>query len=396
MAAREIVENVFAVGTINWDLRYFDAIMPTPRGSSYNAYVIKGSEKSALVDTGEPSDEAEFITNLMRLDQNSLDYIVCLHAEQDHSGMLPLMLDVYPMTKVVTNEKCMELLLEMHNLEGLEERFIVVGDGDTLSLGDKTLKFYLAPWVHWPDTMFAEIVEDKVLFTSDFLGTHYASETLFQNDASPDYLEAAKRYYSAIMMPFRSSVQQYLALVDSIAPKLIGPSHGPVLQMPAKIVDLYREWSSDQPKNEVVVAYVSMHGSTKQMVGFLVDDLVQRGIPVHQYNLLETDSGVLGSAIVDAATIILATPTVLFGPHPVAVNAAYLVRALRPKVRFLGVIGSYGWGTNAVNYLGEMLSPLGAEFLEPVYIKGLPDEETIAELHKLADAIVEKHTNLGL
>jgi len=394
MAAREIVKNVYSVGTINWDLRYFDAIMPTPRGSSNNAYLIKGSEKTALIDLGDMGNETEFIANLMRLDQNSLDYIICLHAEQDHSGLLPLMLEVFPMAKVVTNEVCRGLLFAMHNLEGCEERFITIGDEETLSLGDKTLKFYLAPWVHWPDTMFAEVIEDKILFTSDFLGTHYASETLFQNDTLPDYLEAIKRYYAAIMMPFRASVQQHLEHVKKINPKIIAPSHGPVLQMPAKIIDLYQDWSSDTPKNKVVIAYVSMHGSTKQMVDFLVDDLLQRGIPVNQYNLLTTDSGVLGSAIVDATTIIIATPTVLFGPHPVAVNAAYLVRALRPKVKYLGVIGSYGWGTNAVNYLSEMLAPLGAETLEPVYIKGIPDEQAIQQLHTLADAIAEHHQAL--
>jgi flavorubredoxin len=376
MAAREIVENIYAVGTISWDLRCFDSIMPTPRGSSNNAYLVKGSEKAALIDTGEAHEEAEFITNLMRADQHSLDYIVCLHAEQDHSGLLPLLLEVYPMAKEV------------------EERFIVIGDKETLSLGDKTLKFYLAPWVHWPDTMFAEVVEDKVLFTTDFLSTHYASPTLFQNDDSSEYLEGVKRYYAAIMMPFRAAVREQLALVEEIAPEIVAPSHGPVLKLPAKIMDLYHDWASETPKNSVVVAYVTMHGSTKLMVNFLVDDLVQRGIPVHQYNLLETDSGVLGSAIIDAATIILATPTVLFGPHPLAVNAAYLVRALRPKAKYLGVIGSYGWGTNAVNYLADMLSPLGAEVLKPVYIKGLPNEETIADLHKLAESIEERHKTL--
>lgn len=394
MAAREICDRIYSVGTIDWDLRYFDAIMPTPRGSSYNAYLVKGSEKTALIDTCKPNDEADFITNLMRLEQHSLDYIVIDHAEQDHSGLLPLLLEVYPSAKAVTNETCKGLLLAMHHLEEVEDRFVTIGDRETLSLGDKTLKFYLAPWVHWPDTMFTEVVEDKVLFTTDFLGTHYAAPTLFQDDESPDYLEAAKRYYAAIMMPFRSSVQDHLKLVEEIAPKIVGPSHGQALKMPAKIVDLYREWSNDVPKNLVIVAYVSMHESTELMTKFLVDDLVQRGVSVQQYNLLETDTGVLGSAIVDAATIIVATPTVLFGPHPVAVNAAYLIRALRPKVRYLGVIGSYGWGTNAVNYLGEMLAPLGAEMLDPVYIKGLPDEEAIQAIHAMADAIEQRHKAL--
>lgn len=391
MAAREICPDIFSVGTINWDLRYFDALMPTPRGTSYNAYLVRGSEKTALIDTSEASYESEFITNLMKLDVNSLDYIVCLHAEQDHSGLLPLLLDVFPMAKIVTNDVCKGLLTGMHDLNEPDDRFVIVGDGDTLSLGTKTLVFHLTPWVHWPDTMFAEVKEDGVLFTSDFLGTHYASETLFQNDDMPDYLESAKRYYAAIMMPYRDSVRTYLRLVDSLHPKIIAPSHGPVLKMPAKIPDLYADWSSDMPKNRVVVAYVSMHGSTKQMVEFLVTDLLEKGIPVNQYNLTETDTGVLGSALVDAATIILATPTVLFGPHPAAVSSAYLIRALRPKARYVGIIGSYGWGSNAVNYLTEMLSPLGAETLPPVYIKGLPSESDITELHNLANLIAEKH-----
>ncbi|HJJ99576.1 MAG TPA: FprA family A-type flavoprotein [Methanocorpusculum sp.] len=394
MAAREVCDRIYSVGTIDWDLQYLEAILPTPWGSSYNAYLVKGSEKTALIDTCKPNDEADFITNLMRLEQHSLDYIVIDHAEQDSSGLLPLLLEVYPSAKVVTNETCKDLLLALHHLGEVEDRFVIIGDRKTLSLGDKTLTFYLAPWVHWPDTMFTEVVEDKVLFTTDFLGTHYAAPTLFQDDENPDYLEAAKRYYAAVMMPFRFSVPDYLKLIEEIAPKIIGPSHGPVLKMPAKIVDLYRDWSSDAPKNLVIVAYVSMHGSTELMAKFLVDDLVQRGVPVQQYNLLETDTGVLGSALVDATTIIVATPTILFGPHPVAVNAAYLIRVLLPKVRYLGMIGSYSWGTNAIDYLEEMLAPLGAEMLDPVYIKGLPEEEAIKAIHAMADAIEQRHRAL--
>ncbi|HJJ31840.1 MAG TPA: FprA family A-type flavoprotein [Methanocorpusculum sp.] len=394
MAAREITSNIYSVGIINWDLRVFDGVMPTPYGTSNNAYIIKGSEKCALVDSGEQDAGAEFITNLMKLDLDVLDYIVCLHGEQDHSGLLPLLLDVFPMAKIVTSEVCKGLLTSMHSLKEPEERFIVVGDGDTLSLGDKTLKFHLAPNVHWPDTTFAEVVEDKVLFTSDFLGTHYAASELFQDDESPQYLDAVKRYYSVIMMPFRFSVLEHLEKVKQINPKFIAPSHGPVLRTPAKVVDLYADWASDKVADKVIIAYVSMHGSTKQMADILTEELIQRGIPVSLYNLLETDTGTLAPAIVDAATIIIAAPTMLYGPHPVAVNAAYLVRAVRPKAKYLGVIGSYGWHTLAVEYLADMLTPVGAEVLEPVYIKGLPDEEAITNLRHLADVIAEKHQAL--
>ena len=394
MAAREIADSIFSVGTISWDLRSFDALMPTPRGSSCNSYLVRGSEKCALIDSVDGGKEAEFITNLMKLDQNSLDYIVCLHAEQDHSGLLPLLLDVFPMVKIVTNAVCKDLLIKMHSLMEPEERYIIVDDGETLSLGDKTLKFYKAPFVHWPDTMFAEVVEDKVLFTSDFLGTHYAPETLFQDDENPAYLDAAKRYYAAIMMPFREHIPERLSLVKSVSPKIIAPAHGPVLRMPAKILEMYADWSSDAPVNKVVVAYVSMHGSTRQMVDFLVDDLVEKQIPVTQINLAETDNGVFAEALADAGTVILAAPTVLYGPHPIAVSAAYLMRILRPKVKYLGIIGSFGWHSNAVDYLSEMLSTLNAEMLEPVYIKGVPDEEAVSHLHRLADLIAEKHQAL--
>ncbi|HJJ33801.1 MAG TPA: FprA family A-type flavoprotein [Methanocorpusculum sp.] len=394
MAAREITANIYSVGIINWDLRVFDGVMPTPYGTSNNAYVVKGSEKTALIDSGEPSSETEFITNLMKLDLNSLDYIVCLHAEQDHSGLLPLLLDVFPMAKIVTGEVCKGLLISMHDLQEPDERFIVVGDGETLSLGDKTLKFHLAPNVHWPDTMFAEVVEDKVLFTSDFLGAHYASSELFSDDDCPQYLDAVKRYYSVIMMPFRGSVLEHLEKVKEINPVFIAPAHGPVLKTPAKVADLYADWASDKVRNKVVVAYVSMHGSTKQMAEFLTDSLVERGVPVSLYNLLETDSGILAPAVVDAGTIILAAPTMLYGPHPAAVNAAYLLRAVRPKAKYLGIIGSFGWHSVAVEYLSDMLSPLGADVLEPVYIKGVPDEDAIVKLHNLADVIAEKHREL--
>ena len=391
MAPREITAHIWSVGIINWDMRMFDAVMPTPRGSSCNSYLVRGSEKSALIDTVEGEKEAEFITNLMKLDQNSLDYIVCLHAEQDHSGLLPLLLDVFPMAKIVTGAVCKDLLIKMHSLREPEERFVVVGDNDTLALGDVTLKFHEAPYVHWPDTMFVEAVEDKVLFTSDFLGTHYAPETLYQDDTDPVYLSAAKRYYAAIMMPFRAHIPGRLALVDAVNPDIVAPAHGPVLKMPAKVTELYAKWASDTPENKVAVLYVSMHGSTRQMVEFLVDDLVEKQIPVTQINLAETDSGILAEALVDAKTIILAAPTVLYGAHPLAANVAYLMRILRPKAQYIGIIGSFGWHSNAVENLSEMVSPLGAQMLDPVYIAGIPDEDAVSNLHRLADLIAEKH-----
>lgn len=394
MTVREIAQNVISVGVTKWDMRNFDALIPTPCGSSNNAVFIRGSEKTVLIDAADANDETEFITNLMKLDIYSLDYVVCLHAEQDHSGLLPLLLEVFPMVKIVTNDVCKNLLIEMHNLREPEDRFIIVGDGDILSLGDKTLKFYLTPWVHWPDTMFAELIEDKILFTSDFLGAHYAAETLFQNDSSPEYLNAVKQYYAAIMMPFQETVSAYLQKIDALSPTCICPSHGPILKMPAKVVDLYKEWVSGTSRNKVVIVYVSMHGSTKQMANFLADDLQQKGVPVHLYNAFDTDTGILLSAIAEASTLIIAAPTVLSGLHPAIVGSVYLIRALRPNIKYVGIIGSFGWKSKVVEELTDMVSSLNATFLPSVYIKGVPDEKDIAELHSLADSIVDIHQHV--
>ncbi|WP_340612391.1 flavodoxin domain-containing protein [Ammonifex degensii] len=171
----------------------------------------------------------------------------------------------------------------------------------------------------------------------------------------------------------------------------IAPSHGPVYHRPEFILNAYRDWSSDQVKNEALIAYVSMHGSTARMVEHLVEALIDRGIKVTPFNLTRTDLGELAMALVDAATVVLGVPTVLGGPHPSALYAAYLVGALRPKTRLVGLIGSYGWGGRTAEVVAELLKPLKAEFLEPVLVKGLPRAEDLEKLEGLAEAIAQRH-----
>nr|WP_156779820.1 FprA family A-type flavoprotein [Ammonifex degensii] len=317
-----------------------------------------------------------------------LDYVIANHTEQDHSGSLPDVLAAYPEARVVTNAKCKAMLIDHLHLP--EDRFVVVGDEETLSLGDKTLVFKLAPWVHWPETMFTYLVEDKILFPCDFLGSHFATSELFATQEREIYL-AAKRYYAEIMMPFRNHVQKHLEYVEKLPLAFIAPSHGPVYHRPEFILNAYRDWSSDQVKNEALIAYVSMHGSTARMVEHLVEALIDRGIKVTPFNLTRTDLGELAMALVDAATVVLGVPTVLGGPHPSALYAAYLVGALRPKTRLVGLIGSYGWGGRTAEVVAELLKPLKAEFLEPVLVKGLPRAEDLEKLEGLAEAIAQRH-----
>ena len=393
MAVKEIKKDIFFVGAIHWDRRLFDELIPLPDGTSYNAYIIKGNEKIALIDTVDPATEAQLLTNLKILGINRIDYVISNHAEQDHSGSIPAILKLFPEAKVVTNEKCQRFLQDLLHIP--ETRFITINDGDTLSLGKKTLKFVFTPWVHWPETMVTYLVEDKILFSCDFFGSHLATSQLFVKD-DPKVLEDAKRYYAEIMMPFRTIIQKNIEKVKALDLEMIAPSHGPIYLNPDFIIDAYSEWVSDNVKNEVILPYVSMHGSTESMVDYLIDALMNKGITVKPFNLTVTDIGELTMALVDAATIILATPTVLTGAHPAAVYAAFLTNALRPKLKFVGIIGSYGWGGKTVEQIKGLLSNLKVELLEPVLIKGLPKIEDLKLLDNLAETIYKKHKEAGI
>ena len=393
MTVQKIKENVYFVGAIHWDRRLFDELIPLPDGTSYNAYLIKGSEKTALIDTVDPTKEIELVKNLKNAGVKKLDYLISNHAEQDHSGVIGKIMELYPATKIVTNEKCKSFLKELLLIP--EEKFTVIKDGDELSLGDKTLKFIFTPWVHWPETMVTYLIEDKILFSCDFFGSHYATSSLFAREGEK-LLEDAKRYYAEIMMPFRNVIVKNIEKIADLNIDIIAPSHGPLYRKPSFIINAYKEWISDDVKNEVIIPYVSMHGSTEKMVEYFIDLLVDRGIEVKPFNLPRTDIGEFAMALVDAATIVIASPMVLAGAHPAAVYAAFLVNALRPKTKYISIIGSYGWGGRFIEQLKSLLSNLNAEFIEPVTVKGYPEEEDFKSLENLADKILSKHRELKI
>jgi len=384
---REIKPDIYAVGAIDWDRKLFDELIPLPDGTSYNSYLIMGNEKTALIDTVDPNKTHELIKNLEESEKD-IDYVIAHHAEQDHSGSIPEVLKRYPDAKVVSTPKCKTMLVDLLHIP--EDKFMEVNDGDTISLGNKTLEFIHAPWVHWPETMLTYLREDKILFTCDFLGSHLATGKLFVEDEGMVY-EAAKRYYAEIMMPFRTAIRKNLEKIKDLEIEMIAPSHGPIYRNPEFIINAYREWVSDDVKNEVVLAYVSMHGSTAAMVDYLINALMKKGVGVKPFNLTVSDIGELAMALVDAATIVIASPTVLAGAHPSAIYAAYLANVLRPKTKFASIIGSYGWGGKMDEQIAGMIKNLGVELIEPVIIKGYPREDDFKLLDKLADEIKERH-----
>ncbi|NLF82373.1 MAG: FprA family A-type flavoprotein [Candidatus Gastranaerophilales bacterium] len=396
MAVLKVKDNIFAVSTIDWDRRLFDQLIPLPHGTSYNAFVIRASEKTVLVDTSYPPRTEEFLSNLEELNVEKIDYIVINHCEQDHSGALPKVLEKYPDAQVLASAKCKELL--MSHLWIPEEKITAVDNTTQIQLGDKTLTFMISPWVHWPDTMFTYVPEDKIIFTTDFTGSHLATSDLFVRDECLVY-ESAKRYYAEIMMPFRAQVKKYTEQLANMVKEgkleIIAPSHGPLYDKPEFILDAYRDWSADEPKKEVIIPYVSMYNSTGKMVDYLTNKLMEKGIKVTPFNLTQTDLGELAVSLVDASTMIVGMPMVLMGPHPAAVYAATIVNALRPRLKYVSVIGSYGWAVQQGEKMDEQIKAfipnLKAECLTSVFAKGLPTEETFKKLDMLVEEVAAKN-----
>jgi flavorubredoxin len=389
MAVRIIKSGIYSVGAIDWDRQLFDELIPLPQGTSYNSYIVEGSKKTALIDTVDPSKTQELLDNLDETGLN-IDYIISNHAEQDHSGSIPAVLEKFPDAIIVTNPQCEKLLKSFFEISNAQ--FKVLGDGETLSLGDKTLKFIFTPWVHWPDTMVTYVVEDEILFSCDFFGSHLATSELFgPEDVS--LLIPSKRYYAEIMMPFRPMILNNLKKIEDLEIEIIGPSHGPLVSNTAEIMGLYAKWASNETSNQVVLPYVSMHGSTEIMVKYLTDALIKRGIEVKPFNLSKMELGEFLIDLVDSSTLVMAAPTVLTKPHPFMAQILYLVNVLRPKLKYGAIIGSYGWGTMMEDEIKGLLNNLNINYHDTLLIKGLPKEEDFKKLDTLADQILETMGN---
>lgn len=391
MKPMKIKEGIYKLGAVHFERRLFDSLIPLPDGTSYNSYLVKGSEKTALIDTVDPMKSDVLMEQLK--DVPRIDYIVSNHSEQDHSGCIPLVLEKYPGAKVIATPKGKTFLMDLLGISS--DKFIVVEDNEEMLLGNKTLVFIHAPWVHWPETMFTYLKEDNIIFTCDFLGSHMATSELYANDKSKVY-NSAKRYYAEIMMPFRPFIMKNLDKIKNLKIDYIAPSHGPVYNDPKFIFDAYNDWVYDNVKNIVVIPYITMHGTVKKMVDYLTTSLVDKGVLVKPFDLTVTDLGALAMSLVDAATIVIGTPTILTGAHPQVIYATYLANALKPKLKFASIIGSFEWGGKALDQLSSMITNLKVEVLEPVFIKGAPKNDVYDSLEILANKIVEKHKSINL
>jgi flavorubredoxin len=390
MGSKEIAPDVFWVGVKHHNRRLFDALIPLPYGTSYNAYLIVGSKKTALVDTVNPGFEKELLEKISeRIDAAKIDYVIMNHAEPDHANAAKDVLAVAKNATLVASAKGKEAAMMYFDVPS--ERIIVVDESSKIDLGGKTLKFVDAPWLHWPETIFTYLEEDKILFPCDFFGSHLAVGEFYADEyGNENTLDMAKLYFAEIMMPFRRPGQTAVEKVKKLEPKMIAPSHGLIWREPKVILDEYTKWTSEKFQKKVMIAYVSMWGSTEKMVLALRDALVKRGVTVEVFDLPNTAIGHIAKELVDTPVVVVGAPTVLGGVHPVAAYATMLVKTLRAPTRYAAVLTSYGWSGGAVKALQGILEGTKIEVLGVVEVKGPPKKTEFDKVVELADKIDEK------
>ena len=383
----KLAENVYWAGVKDWNRRLFDALIPLPKGTSYNAYLVIGETGKALIDTVNPGFENELIEKIRSLaNPEDLDYVVMNHAEPDHAGTIPQIMKIAQKAKLVASNRGAEMAQIYYHVP--LERIKVVADNDTISLGGKTLRFIEAPMLHWPETIFTYLEEDGILFRCGFLGPHLAGGVY--SDEVEDYLVHAQRYWGEIMMPFRAMAQKALEKIASLNIRVIAPSHGPIHRKPELILNAYKRWSAGETRPKAVIAYVSMWNSTDAMVKQMAETLASEGVELAFHNLAITDVGDLARDLVDSKAIILGAPTVLGGAHPLAVYATYLFKALRPPTKYAVILSSYGWSGGAAKQIQELLSGFKIEVVDALEINGPPTEETMRQIVELGKSLAQK------
>jgi len=385
----EISKGIFWVGVEDKHRRIFDSLITLPYGTSYNSYLVVGKDKTALIDTVNPGFEKEFFKKIGKVvNPEKIDYLIMNHAEPDHAGGISEVLSKARYAKLVATQKGAEMAGVFHGVP--PERTMVVRDGDTLDLGGKTLKFIEAPWLHWPETMFTYCEEDGVLFSCDFFGSHIASNRLFDDEFGDILHIEAKRYYSEIMMPFNKFVSNGLDKVKEIDVRMVAPSHGPIYKNPRRIIDAYEKWARGPLEQKVVVVYVSMWGNTEAMAKIITDAILKEGVEAVSYNAFATDVSYIARDLVDASAVVVGSPTLLGGVHPVVGLVVSLIKALRPRLKYAAIFGSYGWGGGAVDRIKTTLQSAGLEIMDVSSVRGKPKKEDFEKAENLGKLVAQK------
>ncbi len=398
-----VKEDLYWVGALDYKLRVFDIIMETPYGTTYNSYVVKGSEKTVIFETVKEEFFDQYIKRLESLDIDikNVDYIVVSHTEPDHAGSIGKILDLAPNAKIVASPMAIKFVKGIVNRDF---ESIAVADGDCLSLGNKTLKFFSVPQLHWPDTIYTYIEEDKTLITCDSFGSHYCFDRMFDDliENKEDYMKALRYYFECIIEPFKPYVLKAIDKIKDLDIDIICPGHGPILrENPEKIITLYKEWSTPKAKNnvkKVTVSYVSAYGYTKILAETIVSGIKDETfgkIDVNLYEITSADKDKLLKEIVESDAILFGSPTIL---AELLEPVRELLAKLNPVLhggKIAGAFGSYGWSGEAVPRIDARLKELKMKMpLESLRVNFKPSEEELQKAFQygrgIANALLGK------
>ena len=386
-----LAEGINWVGVVDWNIRDFHGYV-TRRGTTYNAYLIQ-DEKTALVDTVKHTFSSELLRNICEItDAAKIDYIIVNHVEMDHSSSLPEIAKHAKNVTIIASPRGKDAIIEHY---GADFNIQVVKTGDELKLGKRTLRFIEAPMLHWPDSMFTYVVEDKILMPNDAFGQHFATSERFDDEVDGHVLmEEAATYFANILMPLAPLITRKLEEVTKmgIPIEMIAPSHGVIWRSdPSEIIKAYADWSAGVSKNKIVIVFDTMWGSTDKMARAIAEGAASQGVGVKFLSLRASNNTEAMTEILDAKAVVVGSPTLNNAMFPTLSAFLTYATGLKPKGKLWGFFGSYGWGGGAVKSMAEMAQKAGFQVHEPsVEVKYVPDQEDLKKCFEFGQQIATK------
>jgi flavorubredoxin len=385
----EIKPNVYWVGAVDWNIRDFHGYS-TYKGTSYNAFLVK-DEKIALFDTVKKPFLSDLLHRIRQVvEPTKIDYLIVNHVEMDHSGSVPEIIDLIKPEKVFCSEMGRKALIEHYHRE--DWPLEVVKSGQTLSLGSKTVHFLETRMLHWPDSMFSYIAEDRLLISSDAFGQHWATSERFDDEVDqPQLMAHAAKYYANILLLYSPLVQKLLASVRqmNLDIDMIAPDHGLIWRSdPGKIVAAYDNWSQQKTARKAVIVYDTMWHSTEKMAKAIADGLVDEGVSVKMCNLKVNHRSEVMTEVLDARAVIVGSSTLNNGILPTVADILCYLKGLKPTGRIGAAFGSYGWSGEAVKIIGQSLEDMKFELPETgIRVKFAPTHEDLAKCRELGEKL---------
>jgi len=396
LGAVEIKPGIYWIGSEDPGLRVFDDLFPTEHGTTYNSYLIKGTDKIAIIDTVKEKRSDEFMDKIKSLvDPAAIDYIIVNHAECDHSGSLAYLLKHCPNAVVVSTTAAKSFL---GNLMHMPFNSQIVKEGDKIDLGGRTLRFIMAPFLHWPDTMFTRLEQDNILFTCDVFGAHYCSVGKILNDEVEDFTSARQFYFDCIFRPFKDKVLSAVEKIRHDVIDMVCPSHGPIIrQDPWKVIQQFEKWSKPKSSTKkVFILYISPHGNTEKMAKAVAKGADIDGVEVISYHISNLSLGEVQNIMEEADALIFGIPTIVRDiPKPMW-DVLAMLSTVTLKTNLAGLFGSFGWSGEACKMAEERLKSMNFKLPVPaVRTQFTPLAETLEHCEEMGRLIAEEVRNKG-